>query len=291
MRNFPQNFLGVYEKALPPGENWAEKFKTAAQLGFDFIEMSIDESDTRLQRLDWSEEQIQEILKLSQKHQVFIRSICFSGQRRYPMGSHDLATRQKSLQLLEKCIQLAFKLNVRIIQLAGYDVYYEAKDAETQAWFLENLQAGLQMANRYAVGLSIEIMDDEFINSLTKYLAVKKACPSPWLSVYPDLGNLAAWHQQTYLSELSSGFHDTVALHIKDTLPVTNSFPGKFKNVEFGAGCVDFLKIFEYLKSAGYQGSFVIEAWYEDFDRPVERLKKAKNYVLNLFEKAGWELC
>lgn len=290
MHNLKHNFLGVYEKALPPTD-WEDKFRVAAELGFDFIEISIDESDDRLNRLEWSDVEIDWILKLCKKYKIFIRSICFSGQRRYPMGSHDLKIREQSMVLLEKCIILAFKLNVRIIQLAGYDVFYEPKDESTRTMFLSNLKTGLKIANRYGIQLGIEIMDDEFINSITKYLQIKAECPSPWLSVYPDLGNLVAWNQQTAEAELKVGFHEIVALHIKDTLPVTSSTKGTFKNVEFGSGCVDFQSLFTCLKDLDYSGSFVIEAWYEDFDQPELRLKKAKAYVLDLFQKAGWPVC
>ena len=49
--------IGIYEKALPKHYTWIEKLKFAKELGFDFVELSIDESDTRLARLDWSKEQ------------------------------------------------------------------------------------------------------------------------------------------------------------------------------------------------------------------------------------------
>ncbi|PLN13627.1 xylulose 5-phosphate 3-epimerase, partial [Klebsiella pneumoniae] len=45
--------LGIYEKALPAGECWLERLKLAKALGFDFVEMSLDETDARLARLDW----------------------------------------------------------------------------------------------------------------------------------------------------------------------------------------------------------------------------------------------
>ena len=44
--------LGIYEKALPAGECWLERLQLAKALGFDFVEMSVDETDARLARLD-----------------------------------------------------------------------------------------------------------------------------------------------------------------------------------------------------------------------------------------------
>ena len=46
--------LGIYEKALPYGTSWDEKLAIAERLGFHFVEISIDETDERLARLDWS---------------------------------------------------------------------------------------------------------------------------------------------------------------------------------------------------------------------------------------------
>ena len=53
--------LGIYEKALPKGTSWLEKLTMAKDLGFQFVEMSIDETDERLARLDWTNEEIGQV--------------------------------------------------------------------------------------------------------------------------------------------------------------------------------------------------------------------------------------
>ncbi|WP_342269234.1 L-ribulose-5-phosphate 3-epimerase [Spiroplasma endosymbiont of Aspidapion aeneum] len=290
MKILKNNLFGIYEKALPPGD-LEEKIIYASNAKFDFLEMSIDESDKRLMRLNMDDKYIEKILSICKNNNIFIRSICFSAQRRYPLGSHNENIRKQSIEMLKQCILLAFKLNIRIIQIAGYDVFYEEKDDNTKKWFIEGLNEGLWFANIYGVNLSIEIMDDPFINSITKYLELKKRCQSPWLSVYPDLGNLSAWNKKNTIIELEKGFGEIVALHIKDTLEVKDDFKGKFKNVNFGEGCVDFKKIFKYLKDKKYSGSFLIEAWYEDFPDPTNNLDKSKKFITDIFRETGWELC
>lgn len=81
------NLLGLYEKALPKSMSWVEKLLTAKQLGFDFVEISVDESEERLSRLDWSMQQRAELSKIIESVQVPILSMCFSGHRKYPLAA------------------------------------------------------------------------------------------------------------------------------------------------------------------------------------------------------------
>ena len=48
------NPIGIYEKALPKDMNWAERFAAAKAAGYDFLEISVDETPERMARLDWS---------------------------------------------------------------------------------------------------------------------------------------------------------------------------------------------------------------------------------------------
>lgn len=278
--------IGIYEKATPKNITWLERLNFAKKLGFDFVEMSIDEQDFRLERLDWSKEERLDIVKAIYETGIQIPSICFSGHRRFPLGSNDPEIENKSLELMEKCIELASDLGVRTIQLAGYDVYYEEKSPETRARFIKNLKKSLAMAAKKQVTLAIEIMDDSFINSIEKHLAISKLVDSPWLMVYPDLGNLSAWHNDIQ-SEFILGKNHVSAIHLKDTYPVTHESKGQFRDVPFGEGCVDFDKCFEILKSIDYNGPFLIEMWSENSDNPEKEIEVAKQYLLPKLEKAG----
>ena len=53
--------LGLYEKAMPPGMSFKEMLIMTSRCGFDRLEISIDESDARLARLDWDTQQIHEL--------------------------------------------------------------------------------------------------------------------------------------------------------------------------------------------------------------------------------------
>lgn len=75
--------LGIYEKALPAGECWLERLRLAKTLGFDFVEMSVDETDARLARLDWSREQRLALVSAVAETGVRVPSMCLSAHRRF----------------------------------------------------------------------------------------------------------------------------------------------------------------------------------------------------------------
>lgn len=280
--------LGLYEKALPKTSSWYERLSQAKGLGFDFVEMSIDESDERLARLDWTKAQRKEVRDASFELEMPILSMCLSAHRRYPLGSSDRLKQAESLDIMEKAVDLAVDLGIRSIQLAGYDVYYEPKSVETRHNFIGNLKKCVAIAANKSVVLAIEVMDDPFINSISKFLAIKSQIQSPYLQVYPDLGNLSAWSENDVGYELEQGIGAISQIHLKDTRAVTNQFAGQFKDVAFGTGCVDFVGCLKTLKRLHYSGSFVIEMWSETSALPLVEVAQAKAVVLPFLKEAGY---
>ncbi|MCV5590750.1 xylulose 5-phosphate 3-epimerase, partial [Escherichia coli] len=86
MRNHP---LGIYEKALAKDLSWPERLVLAKSCGFDFVEMSVDETDERLSRLDWSAAQRASLVTAMIETGVGIPSMCVSAHSRFPFGSRE----------------------------------------------------------------------------------------------------------------------------------------------------------------------------------------------------------
>lgn len=279
--------LGIYEKALPGACDWRIKLELARSMGFTFVEMSIDESDKRLQRLNWTGQEKRDFRSAVAESGVRVPSICLSGHRRFPFGSHDPGIRSKAHDIMKKAINLADDLGVRVIQLAGYDVFYERGDEASESLFFEGLQTALAHAARFQVMLAMEIMDTPFMNSIFTFLRYKDRLPSPWFCLYPDLGNLSAWGADL-AHELAVGFPHTVAIHLKDTHAVTADNHGQFRDVPFGEGSVDFQQHFRTLKSLGYTGPFLIEMWTEHVHNSLDAVRHARRWVLEQMEAAAF---
>jgi len=274
--------LGIYEKALPGGTSWYERLASARDAGFDFVEISVDETDERLARLDWTPSERREFREAIAETGVYVPTMCLSGHRRFPLGSENPETRAKGLEILRKAIELAADTGIRTVQLAGYDVYYEPGNEQTVALFKEGLRQGIVWAERMNVMLAVEIMDTELLNSITKGMAYVNEFNSHCFKIYPDIGNLSSWGNDLD-NELEAGKGHMVAVHVKDTRP------GVFKNVSFGEGTVDFHKAFTKLRELNYQGPFLIEMWTETSADPIQEVKNARTWVLNKMQEAGWQ--
>lgn len=249
--------IGLYEKAMPSALNWEEKLQCARDCGYDFVEISIDETDARLARLEWTAQERAQLRETMQKIGVPIRSMCLSGHRKYPFGASDPAVRRRSLEIMEKAIQLSDDLGIRVIQLAGYDVYYEEGSEQTRKDFAENLKKAVEMAAVHGVVLGFETMETEFMNTVAKSMKYVDLIDNPYLGVYPDVGNLtnaAKTYGTSVLDDLETGRGHLVAMHLKETVP------GKFREIPFLTGHVDFPAVIRKGWQLGVR-RFVTEMW------------------------------
>ncbi len=284
------NPVGIYEKALPRSLGWRERLVAARAAGYDFVEMSIDETPERLARLDWALAERLELVRATREEGVPVPSICLSAHRRCPFGSADAALRAEAQRVMRGAIDLACDLGVRVIQIAGYDVYYEASTADTRARFVEGLGRAVEVAAARQVMLAVEIMDTSFMNSIGRYLALAAQVRSPWFRVYPDLGNLSAWGNNVP-AELAAGIDHIVGVHVKESRPVAPAFAGAFRDVPFGEGNVDFVGCFRALHDLGYSGPFLVEMWTEKAADPLAEIRRARAWVGERLAEGGYPAC
>lgn len=278
--------LGIYEKALPKDISWQDRLSIAKACGFDFVEISIDETDERLSRLYWSKEQKLQLVQSILTTGITIPSMCLSGHRRFPFGSKVPEIRQKAYEIMEKAIEFAVDVGIRIIQLAGYDVYYEEQDEGTIQRFREGVEWAVELAASNQVTLSVEIMDTKFMSSISRWLKWDKIIRSPWFTVYPDLGNLSAWNDDV-MNQLYLGIDKISAIHLKDTYKVTENCKGQFRDVPFGNGCVDFVDCFKKLAELNYRGAFLVEMWTEKSEDPVIEIIEARRWIEQKMQEGG----
>ena len=272
--------LGLYEKAMPGSLTWKEKLLAAKSAGYDFVEISIDETDEKLSRLEMTSQERLELVRLMAETGIPIRTMCLSGHRKYPLGSSDPQVCGRGMEIMQKAIQLADDLGVRIIQLAGYDVYYEESSLETKKRFLTNLKKAVNMAERTGVLLGFETMENEFMNTVEKAMKYVTLVGSSYLNVYPDIGNItnaAHTYKTDVLEDLYIGKGHLVAMHLKETVP------GRFREIPYGTGHVDFKNAVHTAWELGIR-KYVTEFWYTGSDAWAEDLKSASEMFRKILD-------
>ncbi len=272
--------LGLYEKAMPGSLTWKEKLLAAKSAGYDFVEISIDETEEKLSRLEMTGQERLELVRLMAETGIPIRTMCLSGHRKYPLGSSDPQVCGRGMEIMQKAIQLADDLGVRIIQLAGYDVYYEESSLETKKRFLTNLKKAVNMAERTGVLLGFETMENEFMNTVEKAMKYVTLVGSSYLNVYPDIGNItnaAHTYKTDVLEDLYIGKGHLVAMHLKETVP------GRFREIPYGTGHVDFKNAVHTAWELGIR-KYVTEFWYTGSDAWAEDLKSASEMFRKILD-------
>ncbi len=271
--------VGLYEKALPKTLSWKERLELTTKTGFDFLEISIDDTDERIARLEWTSEKRKEITSLVDETGVRIQSMSLSTHRRFPLGSKSAEIRIKALDVFKKAVDLAVELGISTILVGGADNYYEESDRDSQEWFLTNLGKGFEWASGSGVMLALENWDIQ-INTLSRVMKYVHYFNSPWFQTYTDLGNLI-FAGVDLVSQLEEVKGHIAALHVKDTLP------GQLRYVSPGEGKVPFVDAFEKLAEIGFQAPVVLELWTEEFPNAVELVTEAGIFIRAQMNE-GW---
>lgn len=247
--------LGLYEKAMPGDMSVRDKLLLTRRAGFDWMEISIDETDARMGRV-FDPHAAESIARDVRETGVPIDTMCLSGHRKYPFGEEN----PMSMELMTHAVDFARTVGIRLIQLAGYDTYYHESTPETVARFSETLRRAVDYASARGVALGFETMETPFMNSTEKAMRYVKEIGSPWLGVYPDVGNVTNAVSDT-CADLLTGQGHIFAAHLKDTKP------GIFRDLEFGQGRVDFDACVRTLRGMGVT-MFNCEFWYDGHTDP-----------------------
>lgn len=279
--------LGLYEKAMPDYDSWEQKLDITRDCGFDWLELSVDETDKKLSRLYWNAFELQSLRSAIGNTGVPVHSMCLSGHRRFPLGSHDDEIRNKSIEIMKRAVDFAAETGIRIIQLAGYDVYYEESDDSTVSRFKDGLRKSVDFAADCGVVLGFETMETPFLDTVRKGMCFVHEIDSPYLGMYPDIGNLknaAVIYGTDVVDDLNAGKGHIFAAHLKETAP------GIYRDMHFGTtGHTEYKRCVKELWKQGvrmYTGEF----WYHGEENYREEIISAADFLRGKIRDAIQEL-
>ena len=119
------------------------------------------------------------------------------------------------------------------------------------------------------------------MNTVGKSMKYVDLVNSPYLGVYPDSGNLknaAVTYGTDVYEDIRLGAGHTVAMHLKETVP------GKFREIHFGTGHVDFKTTIDTAWEIGVR-RFVTEMWYVGQDNWRADIQEAHDMMAAILDK------
>ncbi len=249
--------IGLYEKAMPENLSIKEKLQCAKSANYDYMELSIDASEAKINRIYFSNEERLELAKAICDTGVKIDSFCVSALTKYALGDLDETNSARGLEIAKGAIKLAYDIGTRIVMIPGYDIYFGTSTKDSRLKFIENTKQVATYAAKYGVIVAFETMENEFMNTVEKAMEYINLVNSPNLQIYPDCGNTtnaATLHGTDVCADLKKGAGHIIALHLKETLP------GKFREIPYGTGHVNFDKIVSTAWEIGVR-KYVTELW------------------------------
>lgn len=181
---------------------------------------------------------------------------------------------------MQKAIHLAGRLGIRIIQLAGYDVYYETSDEVSRYCFQKNLMSCVEMASAYGIVLGFETMETSFMDTVEKAMFYVDRIKSPYLGIYPDIGNLknaSLLYGGEVNDDIQKGAGHIIATHLKETKA------GIYREVPFGTGHSEFVKNITKLNLLGVR-MYVAEFWYSNDSTWEKDIREAGVFLRNIMD-------
>lgn len=249
--------IGLYEKAMRNTLTWKEKLQCAKECGYDYLEISIDATEEKINRIYMDTEEKREIMEAIFDTGIPIGSISVSALTKYALGDPDQAVRDRGMEIAEKSIQLSSALGVRTVMIPGYDIYYGESTIETKRYFLENIRKIAEIAEREGILVGFETMENNFMNTTGKAVQYVNMVDSAYLKIYPDAGNItnaAVANRHDVCEDLSLGKGKLIALHLKETKPDV------YREVPFLTGHVEFERIINTAWKLGVR-RYVTELW------------------------------
>ncbi len=208
--------VGLYEKALPAEWSWERRLAATAEAGYDFAEISIDETEERLTRLDWAGGRAR---RAALRHCYFRRAHPDDVPQRALASIHWAATRRKYAVA-------GWRSSARRLTSPWISGWGSCRCRGTMSstsrltriprpTYLDGLHQGTEWASQACLMLGLENVDVSISESITATMRLVTAINSPWFQLYPDMANVAAAGFYPP-DELRLAKDHIVAVHVKD---------------------------------------------------------------------------
>ena len=254
-----------------------DKFKLAADAGFEGIEVAI--SDTGELGLDVTHEELLKIKKAANDLGLEIYSVCNDLVWGNSLTSPDPEERERAKKFVRRqlevasilgadtilivpgCVSASFAPNFGVVD---YDVAYDLA--------CESIKDLIPDAEKYGVVIGVENVWNKFLLSPLEMRAFVDSFNSPWVQSYFDVGNvMLTGYPEQWIKILGKRIKK---VHFKEFRCNVGNLDGF---VDLLAGDVNYPEVMKALEEIGYKGFLTIER--ECGANPAGDIEIAANYL------------
>ena len=257
---YKRMFKGITLRTFPPEWDWKQCISTAASAGFDSVEINFD---GRLD-LDMNDSKLGEIRNFAKSNNIIIDSVYSRKQWTTPISSSNPEIRKKGKAVLNRLVDIAALLEVRVIlvipgavdnscistenlEITHYeDVYNRSLDTISQT---------AVKAEKSGIILAVENVPGKFLLSPREMREFIEKTESPSVGCYFDVANCLYCHgyPEQWIKILGNHIK---AVHLKDYKLASGNLTG-FVNIF--EGDVNWPEVTKALSETGYDLSMTSE--------------------------------
>ncbi|RII33940.1 sugar phosphate isomerase/epimerase [Clostridium chromiireducens] len=251
-----------------PTDTWEQEFKYAEEIGFYSIEWIFEKNRFKENPI-WSKEGRQRINNIIKKTNVKVSSLCADYFLENPFFRRINYSIKENINILKELIKQSSEIGVKVILLPILE-NAEIRCEEDKKILYEVISQSLNILEDYDmnIGIETELAADEYLN-LVKMFNHNN------VGIYYDTGNCAA-KGYDMKSDMEKLFNYIINIHIKDRLQNGGS-------VFLGTGDTNFKEGIPYLMKKGFDGPFILQAYYEDDFKNTAEYNYS--YIKNLIKR------
>lgn len=234
------------------GTNLRESIKLAKDVGFDGIELALNE--TGEMGLDWSPFQVKEIFSYAADLGIAISSFAVGLGWKYPPVSRDAEKAAKAKEIVQRALRFAGILEVDCVLTVPAVVSPDMPYDEAYSRGVEVYQDYAKMGQEYGVVVGVENVWNKFLLSPLEMARFIDDVGSPWVQVFFDVGNVLQFaFPEQWIRILGSRIKK---VHVKDFKTSVGNIQGFTTLLN---GDVNWPAVMQAFREVGYDGYLVAE--------------------------------
>ncbi len=264
--------------SMPPGTHVEGGMKLAKEVGFEAIELTVDETGEL--SLETTAADLGRIKGQAEAIGLKLPTVATGLGWAYPVVGPDPAVCDKGKQVVRKCLEIAEGLGAGVILCVPgsvTDAYAYDTACEALIPAFQELAADAE-ARKVVIGL--ENVWNKFMLSPVEFARLVDEIGSPWVQAYFDVGNvLLTGFPDQWIRILGSRIK---AVHFKDFKCSIGTIQGFIDLLE---GDVPWARVMAAFRAIGYEGAVTAEMMppYAHFpERLLEATSKSMDAILSL---------